>query len=1123
MNRTVTLNAFLILLVLLWTPVTAQSQTVFLERGQRGIVSCPLIPSLQIPTEDLGSIFMYWYFGQIDRRSLLISYFLETVTPQNEIPEGVYDIDDTFSLVIENVTDLDAGKYFCEVKPRNAVLQSSNVSVAIKVSPREPFPEIVDCDLIPSTPSDCDASIPYDRSSSLICVVRNAKPAVEIRWFSMFGELRQPVFISTQTVEETVLPPNSLEAGWFLINNTYTTLATIQVWPLFADRYRCEAYGKALGARNGSHMTANIVVAGPPTHRTGTSTPRIEETTATMATMASTTEVPYMPPLVAAVGGPVGGFVFVVVFVIVLLKVRKRRKKNTDVPDPENFPLTENIDLRGLKEILKPLFKAKMQNISVDPSEDQADAMHTDEIFIELELHEKNNTVMVIKSRQQMIGLLGGSQDRRHFVVKGEAGCGKTTLVRRFGFDWANDSVSGSEYMQQFELVFVLKMKDMTDNPGLLSAILSQNIPRENAISMACLRSVIDKVADKVLIILDGWDEMSSKVFNKQAPPGDISVRDILAVQAFTKSCVIVTARPHMMKQLNDLNEEPVFAVIETTGFSDQNRDRYIGKRFGEESDKAEGLIREIKTAAFLEILAKVPIMLRLLCYIWKQKAENEVLPARITALYGRVIDALVKHWEKKCKTSLETRGAGWLEQVQLALGEVAFNGLMDSKEGKLVFPRERFPKEFLMDALALGFFSEKPDSKEPTVTFTHKTFQEYFASFYLVRQTKWFIKRRFLSKVTIDTVQAVEYVLRFSCGMNKLEVASVIFEHVQGIKDELISDRYLWVQHLTLMLYYEAQSDSLEAGVGSCLALKYKEEFAALQYYVDNLHNSDERSGPKVHLERLEVYLHVIKDLTKVKSILEHVDVDSLYYGLLWSDKLGGELEELDQAIEKLPHKKGYKVVCIDQKEHQSSDGAAAAADQEEELGSVDPLVQFCSTKSHVCGFGLRIECDVIKSQDTFSRVATGLGESQAVYFGVLNNSLNGYMSSLKPLIPSLQYLELYDCGLKSDGLVSLAELMPSAVRLRELYISGADFSEEAVESLLRKLKDCPRMLMLELHNTELPSEIIQAVVRESFPEMTPVEGNVEGQYWLQRREKPRCRLRKAVDVLQRNFGRRS
>ena len=399
-----------------------------------------------------------------------------------------------------------------------------------------------------------------------------------------------------------------------------------------------------------------------------------------------------------------------------------------------------------------------------------------------------------------------------------------------------------------------------------------------------------------------------------------------------------------------------------------------------------------------------------------------------------------------------------------------------------------------------------------------------------MAKQTEAFIKKNLLSQVNIDTIKRVEYLLRFACGIDE-SAALVIFQHVRSIKDESISDDFLWVQHLTLMLYFEAKSVKLEAGVGSRLALKYKEEFEALHYYVNNVSESLKASAelnqlninsdsvslevPKaylqqpVRLERLEVYMHVIKDQQKVRDILKRVDADRLYIGLLSSDTFKEELKELNTTVSNLCFKPALSmVVCVDKKDTTSPDDDDSAStsvsdesdSQDLAKNAIAELSEFCREKSEVRGFGVRVECDIIKTKDDFSKLTQHLAGSAGEYFGILNNDLHGYLGSLSSLIVSLKYIELYNCKLDADDLHTLTNLLPYANRLRELYISGGRFTESAVKQFVEKLSSCPEMKVLELHGTDFNCKIIRHVVKSFFPEMEPASGKVEGQFWLQK-----------------------
>ncbi|XP_038074276.1 uncharacterized protein LOC119742431 [Patiria miniata] len=88
---------------------------------------------------------MYWHYDTISGTSLLISYFLGRVAPQNGIPEGVYDIDNEFNLIIENVNASNEGTYYFQLKPHLKMIEEGKVEVRDKVSPSRPYPTVIGC------------------------------------------------------------------------------------------------------------------------------------------------------------------------------------------------------------------------------------------------------------------------------------------------------------------------------------------------------------------------------------------------------------------------------------------------------------------------------------------------------------------------------------------------------------------------------------------------------------------------------------------------------------------------------------------------------------------------------------------------------------------------------------------------------------------------------------------------------------------------------------------------------------------------------------------------------------------------------------------------------------------
>ncbi|XP_038066696.1 uncharacterized protein LOC119736758 [Patiria miniata] len=215
---------------------------VFLERGQRGVVPCPLVESCKIPSGYMLAI--YWYYGSTRDTSLLISHFRGRVAPQNGIPEGVYDIDNEFSLIIENVTASNEGTYYFQVTLRSRIVESGKVQVCDKVSPSRPYPTVIGCNQDHDADT-CEVRVRHDSTVRyLICVMEQVKPAVQLRWIRLFlgGQTELSAYT---TVRPVVLPAYT---GSSLRNNTSSTSASVHLARVDDEEvYECEAVGVAVG------------------------------------------------------------------------------------------------------------------------------------------------------------------------------------------------------------------------------------------------------------------------------------------------------------------------------------------------------------------------------------------------------------------------------------------------------------------------------------------------------------------------------------------------------------------------------------------------------------------------------------------------------------------------------------------------------------------------------------------------------------------------------------------------------------------------------------------------------------------------------------------------------------
>ena len=327
------------------------------------------------------------------------------------------------------------------------------------------------------------------------------------------------------------------------------------------------------------------------------------------------------------------------------------------------------------------------------------------------------------------------SGDNIIVLVEGSPGVGKTTFCLKIAHDWANKATSKVDSFPQFEVVLLLKCRDI--HGDIIEAIDTQLLPESKKNAEAIKKELIDYIEDfhfqeKVLIILDGLDELPKM--------SESCVDKLLQKKIFPFCYVLATSRQErgivVRKKVNfDM-------LLQIEGFTREDAFNYIRKHFKntgpENVSNGERLITEIQTNSFLDALWNNPLNLSLLCIVFEDH-EGE-LPSYRTELYQIIVCCLLRRY--CAKHNLEAPAddkalTRHFEDSLLVLGELAWRCL---EEDRFSF-REKELVEFestheSLAARKLGLvFKEASLQKinpQHEYLFFHKTFQEYLAAFYL-------------------------------------------------------------------------------------------------------------------------------------------------------------------------------------------------------------------------------------------------------------------------------------------------------------------------------------------------------------------------------------------------------
>ena len=354
----------------------------------------------------------------------------------------------------------------------------------------------------------------------------------------------------------------------------------------------------------------------------------------------------------------------------------------------------------------------------------------------------------------------------RTVLIEGKPGMGKTTYCRKLAYDWATGKPwttkkpcsTGKEeekdFFPKFLAVLLLSCRDMKSN--LWEAIDDQLLPRE------VKKEVRDKFFNflrqnqsDVLLVLDGLDEV---------PTSELPVfTEIIQGRRELPKChVIATARQEAGIKV------PIHCdtLLEIEGFAEEDARKFINKYFKPLDNFAEKLLSELTSDKNLKDMIASPLHTALLCLVFE---ENEgSFPESKSQLYLDITRCILRRYRKREGLPETEEDVIEVYDAQLKhLGRVALNGLLEDKLG---FEKSKL-KSHADELPGFGFLSvqtggSKLAASSLRYSFQHKSFQEWFAAFFLSCQLME--KKTSPESLVADKRYAHELkkVLPYTCGL---------------------------------------------------------------------------------------------------------------------------------------------------------------------------------------------------------------------------------------------------------------------------------------------------------------------------------------------------------------------
>ena len=354
-------------------------------------------------------------------------------------------------------------------------------------------------------------------------------------------------------------------------------------------------------------------------------------------------------------------------------------------------------------------------------------SFHLNEIFTRLKIVSKEKTRGVLTDDiTNMTAIFKAHvecQRPRTVLIEGDPGMGKSTYCQKLAYDWATKQNEFDPSFPDIEVLLLLKCHEVKSS--IWKAVDDQILPAEiDDQARECFFKFVRENQSKVMLVLDGLDEMDSTEMKR--------IYDLVEGKELSGCHVILTSRHEVGSKLRRYCD----SLWEIVGFTAEDANIFIRTYFKNISreDLRENLVKKIRYSDELRNLSKNPLNVTLLCVLCEDL--EGVFPTSRTELYTEIVLCVLRRYEKKQGLSSKSEDLMSIYRDDLVdLGRVALHSL---RKGELCFEEHKYGSTSI--ALSkFGFLSlQASGCKRKALVryaFLHKSFQEFFAGFYLACQ----------------------------------------------------------------------------------------------------------------------------------------------------------------------------------------------------------------------------------------------------------------------------------------------------------------------------------------------------------------------------------------------------
>ena len=431
----------------------------------------------------------------------------------------------------------------------------------------------------------------------------------------------------------------------------------------------------------------------------------------------------------------------------------------------------ELLNVEKCQEQLKSYYNT-FSKVKIVPWDDSS-SIQIDEIYIPLTWvrDDRKPSGVTQEKLEDYTDMFKGKPTR--MLVYGRPGIGKSTFCKKAAYDW---SKALKEVLMNFYIFLLIKLRDVCDLEDIRDVLrASKLLASDGPISVDSLYDYIINNQDKVLLILDGYDEYS---FAEEHSP----ILEIWKGEQLRDCHVIVTTRQLKCDELRG----PSHVQLEIQGFKSWERKETFARKFmaGEEDLNEFRLYLEEKD---LVDMAEIPLLLLMLCILWKEK-HHEGLPQSRADIFTQFIQTMLDHKGERQQPMPFQKVTSTEAREDLSnLGKVAFEALLQDRlyvrcselPGNISRSFQKLSEVGLFQIVNLTSLNP-----EKGAYFIHKSVQEFLAAWHIKEEVSSIKEESTpgLSKVeSFEEIVKMNEVLKFACELST-EAAHAVFHHVGSV-----------------------------------------------------------------------------------------------------------------------------------------------------------------------------------------------------------------------------------------------------------------------------------------------------------------------------------------------------